>query len=37
MESVKIIDLPKILDPRWNLSFFENSKQIPFDIGCAAR
>jgi len=32
MERVKIIQLPKILDPRGNLSFFENSKQIPFDI-----
>jgi oxalate decarboxylase/phosphoglucose isomerase-like protein (cupin superfamily) len=29
---VKIIDLPKIEDPRGNLSFFENSNQIPFDI-----
>lgn len=28
----KIISLPKILDPRGNLSFFENSNQIPFDI-----
>ncbi len=32
MDSVKIINLPKILDPRGNLSFFENSNQIPFDI-----
>jgi len=32
MKNVKIIDLPKILDPRGNLSFFENSNQIPFDI-----
>lgn len=32
MEGVKIIELPKILDKRGNLSFFENSKQIPFDI-----
>ncbi|WP_273276752.1 sugar 3,4-ketoisomerase [Maribacter polysiphoniae] len=32
MENVKIIELPKILDPRGNLSFFENSSQIPFDI-----
>jgi oxalate decarboxylase/phosphoglucose isomerase-like protein (cupin superfamily) len=32
MEEVKIIQLPKILDPRGNLSFFENSNQIPFDI-----
>ena len=28
----QIINLPKILDPRGNLSFFENSNQIPFDI-----
>ena len=28
----KIINLPKILDARGNLSFFENSTQIPFDI-----
>lgn len=32
MEEAKIIQLPKILDPRGNLSFFENSNQIPFDI-----
>ena len=32
MEEVKIIQLPKILDPRGNLSFFENNNQIPFDI-----
>ena len=32
MDSAQIINLPKILDPRGNLSFFENSKQIPFDI-----
>ncbi|MCT4298103.1 WxcM-like domain-containing protein [Elizabethkingia anophelis] len=28
----KIIELPKIIDKRGNLSFFENSKQIPFKI-----
>ena len=28
----EIIHLPKILDSRGNLSFFENSNQIPFDI-----
>ena len=28
----RIIDLPKILDPRGSLSFFENNSQIPFDI-----
>ena len=27
-----IIQLPKILDDRGNLSFFENQNQIPFDI-----
>ena len=32
MEGVKIIELPKILDKRGNLSFFENSSHIPFDI-----
>jgi len=32
MDSVQIIQLPKILDKRGNLSFFENSNQIPFDI-----
>lgn len=28
----RIIKFPKICDPRGNLSFIENSKQIPFDI-----
>lgn len=32
IKGVKLIELPKILDPRGNLSFFENSNQIPFDI-----
>lgn len=32
MNEPRIIELPKILDHRGNLSFFENSKQIPFDI-----
>lgn len=32
MEGVRIIELPKILDKRGNLSFFENSNQVPFDI-----
>ena len=32
LNEVRIISLPKILDPRGNLSFFENNKQIPFDI-----
>ncbi len=29
---VKIIDLPKITDPRGNLTFAEAQKMIPFDI-----
>ena len=32
IKGVKLIDLPKIKDPRGNLSFFEDSNQIPFDI-----
>jgi dTDP-4-dehydrorhamnose 3,5-epimerase-like enzyme len=28
----KIIDLPKITDPRGNLTFIENEKHIPFQI-----
>ncbi len=28
----QLIHLPKITDPRGNLSFFENNKQIPFKI-----
>jgi oxalate decarboxylase/phosphoglucose isomerase-like protein (cupin superfamily) len=32
MDEVRIIQLPKILDPRGNLSFFENANQIPFEI-----
>lgn len=32
LSEVKIIQIPKIPDERGNLSFFENSKQIPFDI-----
>ena len=32
IKGVQIIDLPKIKDPRGNLSFFENGNQIPFDI-----
>lgn len=27
-----LINLPKIVDPRGNLSFFENSHQVPFKI-----
>ena len=29
---MKLINLPKIEDPRGNLSFFENNHQIPFEI-----
>ena len=32
MDDIVIIELPKIFDPRGNLSFFESSNQIPFDI-----
>lgn len=32
MKKVKLVDFPKIIDPRGNLSFFENNNQIPFDI-----
>ncbi len=32
MEETKIIELPKILDKRGNLSFFENNSQLPFEI-----
>ena len=32
MENFKLIELPKILDDRGNLSFFENNEQIPFII-----
>jgi hypothetical protein len=32
VEDVKLIQLPKILDDRGNLSFFENNIQIPFEI-----
>jgi hypothetical protein len=28
----RIIELPKIIDPRGNLSFFENKQQLPFSI-----
>ena len=31
-EEPRIIQLPKIPDKRGNLTFFENSKQIPFEI-----
>lgn len=32
LNEVKIIDLPKILDDRGNLSFFQNEEHIPFKI-----
>lgn len=32
VNDVRIIELPKILDARGNLSFAENFKQIPFEI-----
>lgn len=32
IDKLKIIPLPKILDERGNLSFFENQSQIPFEI-----
>jgi len=32
LEDCKVIDLPKIADPRGNLSVIEGGKHIPFDI-----
>ena len=32
LDDVRILNLPKIHDPRGNLSFVESSKPIPFDI-----
>jgi dTDP-4-dehydrorhamnose 3,5-epimerase-like enzyme len=32
IENCKIIDLPKISDPRGNLTFIEGSRHIPFEI-----
>jgi dTDP-4-dehydrorhamnose 3,5-epimerase-like enzyme len=32
MTDVQIINLPKVLDERGNLSFFENDNQLPFEI-----
>ena len=32
IDDVRIIDLPKFLDARGNLSFAENHQQIPFEI-----
>ncbi len=32
VDDCRIIDLPKISDPRGNLTFIESSRHIPFDI-----
>ena len=32
INNCKLVDLPKIADPRGNLTFIENQSQIPFDI-----
>jgi dTDP-4-dehydrorhamnose 3,5-epimerase-like enzyme len=32
LDQVKLIKLPKILDDRGNLSFFENNSQLPFEM-----
>jgi len=32
MDNVQLLELPKILDPRGNLSFFESNNHIPFEI-----
>ncbi len=32
IDQCKVIDLPKISDPRGNLSFIEGGRHIPFDI-----
>ena len=32
LDKCKIIELPKILDARGNLSFLQNNTQIPFEI-----
>ncbi|MDO5510462.1 MAG: FdtA/QdtA family cupin domain-containing protein [Weeksellaceae bacterium] len=32
MQKPELIELPKIVDPRGNLSFFEYPKQLPFEI-----
>ncbi|MBU3712522.1 MAG: WxcM-like domain-containing protein [Limnohabitans sp.] len=32
LEDVRLIDLPKIADPRGNLTFIEGHRHIPFDI-----
>lgn len=32
LKNIKFLELPKILDDRGNLSFFQNNCQIPFEI-----
>lgn len=32
IESCKVIELPKIQDPRGNLTFVESNRHVPFDI-----
>lgn len=32
LQQVSLIELPKILDERGNLSFFQNEDQVPFEI-----
>lgn len=32
LDQVKLIDLPKVLDHRGNLSFIEEIKHVPFEI-----
>ena len=32
LDQCKIIDLPKITDPRGNLTFIEGARHVPFDI-----
>lgn len=32
LEQVRIIDLPKVADPRGNLTFVESKRHLPFDI-----
>ena len=32
MDKVRLIDLPKIIDPRGNLTVAEQMKNVPFDI-----
>jgi hypothetical protein len=32
LKNCKLIELPKIIDPRGNLTFIEGSRHVPFDI-----